>query len=70
MHVGLLVSKVPKRVSGESTCDIGVLHNSFSSQMSSRLFVKNLPKHITEERLKQHFAQKGEVTDVKILKKK
>ena len=44
----------------------------FSShgQMSSRLFVKNLPKHITEERLKQHFSQKGEVTDVKILKKK
>ena len=70
MHVGLLVSKVPTRVSGEITCDIGVFHNSFPSQMSSRLFVKNLPKHITEERLKQHFAQKGEVTDVKILKKK
>ena len=38
--------------------------------MSSRLFVRNIPKHITEERLKQHFSQKGTVTDVKILKRK
>ena len=38
--------------------------------MSSRLFVKNLPKHITEDRLRKHFSQKGTVTDVKILKKK
>lgn len=38
--------------------------------MSSRLFVKNIPKHVTEERLKKHFSQKGTVTDVKILKRK
>jgi RNA recognition motif-containing protein len=38
--------------------------------MSSRLFIRNIPKHITEERLKKHFSQKGAVTDVKILKKK
>lgn len=38
--------------------------------MSSRLFVKNIPKHVTEERLKNHFSQKGIVTDVKILKRK
>lgn len=38
--------------------------------MSSRLFVKNIPKHVTEERLRKHFSQKGVVTDVKILKRK
>jgi RNA recognition motif-containing protein len=37
---------------------------------SSRLIVKNIPKHITDARLKAHFATKGEVTDVKILKTK
>merc|ERR1712100_932265 len=36
----------------------------------SRLFVKNLPKYITDERLKNHFSQKGEVTDVRIIKNK
>jgi hypothetical protein len=35
---------------------------------TSRLCVKNLPKHLTEKRLKDHFATKGAVTDVKILK--
>lgn len=34
----------------------------------SRLCVKNLPKHVTEKRLRDHFTVKGEVTDVKILK--
>ena len=38
--------------------------------MSTRLFVKNIPKHISEERLKDFFAQKGTVTDVKILSRK
>ena len=38
--------------------------------MSTRLFVKNIPKHATEEKLKTFFSQKGQVTDVKILKKK
>ena len=37
--------------------------------MSTRLFVKNIPKHATEEKLKTFFSQKGQVTDVKILKK-
>jgi multiple RNA-binding domain-containing protein 1 len=30
--------------------------------------VKNLPKYITEERLKEHFSKKGDVTDVKLQK--
>eukprot|EP00128_Syssomonas_multiformis_P011643 Colp12_sorted_trinity150504_noHs@33144 len=34
----------------------------------SRIIVKNLPKHITPERLREHFAQKGEITDVKLAK--
>lgn len=36
----------------------------------SRLYVKNLPKYVTEQRVKDHFAQKGEVTDVKIIRNK
>lgn len=35
---------------------------------SSRLCVKNLPKHLKDDRLREHFAARGEVTDVKILK--
>lgn len=36
---------------------------------TSRLIVKNIPRHITEDRLKQHFTSKGIVTDVKIMRK-
>ena len=36
----------------------------------SRLIVKNLPKHLTEEELAKHFSQKkGSVTDAKIMMK-
>lgn len=38
--------------------------------MSSRLLVKNLPKHLTEKRFRDHFAQKGTVTDAKIIRTK
>ncbi|GMH20971.1 hypothetical protein Nepgr_022813 [Nepenthes gracilis] len=34
----------------------------------SRICVKNLPKYITEDRLKEFFSQKGEVTDVKLMR--
>jgi multiple RNA-binding domain-containing protein 1 len=37
---------------------------------TSRLCVKNLPKHVDEPRLKEHFSSKGEVTDVKIIRTK
>ena len=39
--------------------------------MSSRLIVKNLPKHFTEERMKAHFGNDGKytVTDAKICRK-
>ena len=37
--------------------------------MSTRIIVKNLPKNITEDELRKHFSQKGDVTDVKIMKK-
>ncbi|KAJ2780709.1 Multiple RNA-binding domain-containing protein 1 [Coemansia javaensis] len=33
----------------------------------SRIIVKNLPKHITERRFHSHFADRGEVTDVKLV---
>jgi multiple RNA-binding domain-containing protein 1 len=35
----------------------------------SRIIVKNLPKEITEDELKKHFSVKGEVTDIKIMRK-
>ncbi|KAF7722066.1 Multiple RNA-binding domain-containing protein 1 [Apophysomyces ossiformis] len=34
----------------------------------SRLIVKNLPKYLTEEALREHFAKQGEVTDAKLMK--
>lgn len=36
----------------------------------SRLIVKGLPKYLTEEKLKSHFAKEGSVTDVKLMKKR
>eukprot|EP00742_Colponemidia_sp_Colp-10_P008001 GILJ01008633.1.p1 GENE.GILJ01008633.1~~GILJ01008633.1.p1 ORF type:complete len:934 (+),score=229.04 GILJ01008633.1:199-3000(+) len=36
----------------------------------SRLIIKNIPKHLTEQRLREHFESKGQVTDVKIVKTK
>eukprot|EP00227_Mantoniella_beaufortii_P000158 CAMPEP_0197616924 /NCGR_PEP_ID=MMETSP1326-20131121/60776_1 /TAXON_ID=1155430 /ORGANISM="Genus nov. species nov., Strain RCC2288" /LENGTH=318 /DNA_ID=CAMNT_0043185813 /DNA_START=23 /DNA_END=976 /DNA_ORIENTATION=+ len=35
--------------------------------VSSRLCIKNIPKHLKTDRLREHFAARGEVTDVKIL---
>ncbi|KAJ3026347.1 UNVERIFIED_CONTAM: putative RNA-binding protein 19 [Siphonaria sp. JEL0065] len=37
---------------------------------TSRLMVRNLPKHLTLERLRDHFAQRSPVTDVKLAKDK
>lgn len=34
----------------------------------SRVCVKGLPAYLTEDRLKEHFSEKGEVTDVKIIR--
>jgi len=36
------------------------------TMQSSRLIVKNLPKSVTQEKLKQLFGEKGEVTDVQL----
>ncbi|KAJ9530616.1 hypothetical protein QJQ45_014764, partial [Haematococcus lacustris] len=35
---------------------------------TSRLCIKNIPKYLSEAQLKQHFAAKGDVTDVKIMR--
>ncbi|KAJ1718465.1 Multiple RNA-binding domain-containing protein 1, partial [Coemansia erecta] len=35
--------------------------------MSSRIIVKNLPKHISDDRFREHFGNKGEVTDSKLI---
>ncbi|KAJ9082653.1 Multiple RNA-binding domain-containing protein 1 [Entomophthora muscae] len=34
----------------------------------SRIIVKNLPKHLKEDRMKEHFSKQGHVTDVKLMK--
>lgn len=36
----------------------------------SRLCVKNLPKYVAEDRLREFFSQKGEVTDAKLMRTK
>ena len=36
----------------------------------SRLIVKGLPKYFTEQKLREHFSKKGDVTDVKLMKKR
>lgn len=38
-----------------------------STGVSSRIIVKNLPKWITEDRLRRHFGCKGQITDVKLM---
>lgn len=35
----------------------------------SRIIVKNIPREISEVQLRDHFSKKGEITDVKIMKK-
>ncbi|CAM6084747.1 unnamed protein product [Calypogeia fissa] len=35
---------------------------------STRICVKNIPRYITDDKLREHFAQKGEVTDAKIIR--
>ena len=34
----------------------------------TRVCVKNLPRHCSDARLREHFAARGEVTDAKILR--
>ena len=38
------------------------------AEQTSRIIVKNLPKHVDESRLREHFSAKGEVTDAKIMR--
>lgn len=37
---------------------------------NTRLIVKNLPKHLSDDRFRAHFAKKGDVTDCKIVRNK
>jgi RNA recognition motif-containing protein len=36
--------------------------------LSSRVCIKNVPRHCNEARLREHFAARGEVTDAKVLR--
>lgn len=44
--------------------------NQDNAVKMSRLIVKGLPKYLTEDRLRKHFASEGNVTDVKLMKKR
>ncbi|KAJ3287678.1 putative RNA-binding protein 19 [Rhizoclosmatium sp. JEL0117] len=44
--------------------------NSESSTPTSRIMVRNLPKYLTVDRLRDHFAQRTPITDVKLAKDK
>ncbi|KAG8385072.1 hypothetical protein BUALT_Bualt03G0003500 [Buddleja alternifolia] len=46
------------------------LRDIFGSSARSRICVKNLPKYATEDRLREFFSQKGEVTDSKLMRTK
>eukprot|EP00903_Cladosiphon_okamuranus_P014644 g13579.t1 len=39
-------------------------------ESSTRLIVKNVPKHVDEKRLRKHFAERGQVSDAKIVRTK
>ena len=38
------------------------------AQPTSRICVKNLPKYMDEQRLREHFEGKAEVTDAKVMR--
>ena len=48
----------------------GIASSSVDEEVrpTSRLCVKNVPKHVKEQRLREHFASQGEVTDVKVVR--
>ncbi|KNE55541.1 hypothetical protein AMAG_01430 [Allomyces macrogynus ATCC 38327] len=50
------------------TCCNGTPITRRTMSESSRIIVKNLPKYMTQDRLRDHFAEKGTITDVKLVK--
>ncbi|URE45051.1 hypothetical protein MUK42_25200 [Musa troglodytarum] len=44
--------------------------SSCTAGLRSRLCIKNLPKYVSEDRLREFFSQKGEVTDAKLMRTK
>ncbi|KAH6757462.1 nucleotide/nucleic acid binding protein [Perilla frutescens var. hirtella] len=45
-------------------------HANIDQTTRSRICVKNLPRYVSEDRLREFFSQKGEITDVKLMRKK
>lgn len=63
-----MVSSIAVGVAGELDDDDAV--SWCVGFFRSRLCVKNLPKYVGEERLRDFFSQKGEVTDAKLMRTK
>ncbi|PON51366.1 Splicing factor-like protein [Trema orientale] len=47
-----------------------VFEFSFSKKLMSRICVKNLPKYVAEDHLRELFSKKGEITDAKLMRTK
>jgi multiple RNA-binding domain-containing protein 1 len=66
----LLPSQPPpnsKNVLGVISGGVGGVGGATGESSSTRLFIRNLPKHATDESLRKHFSKKGIVTDAKVL---
>lgn len=57
---------VPEPIFGNGPHGVILTHHSLFCLRSSRIIVKNLPKQVTDQRMREHFAQKGEITDVRL----
>ncbi len=46
------------------------ISNYLSNKYRSRIIVKDLPKYVTEDRLREHFGKKGGITDIKLMRRR
>ena len=65
----LLQNDCPRNSEGDQAHEYRVLQQLYT-MASSRICVKNIPKHATDDRLRKLFSEKGEVTDAKVMRSK
>ncbi|CAI5717880.1 unnamed protein product [Peronospora destructor] len=56
--------------SGQSTGQLRCALKDATPETSTRLYVQNLPAYVNSARLREHFAEKGEVTDACVIRTK